>query len=130
MSRRGDRIQGRRVHGGVLVVSCLLNDVYRAELLVDTGAAFTILPPKVLEEMKVDLSRPFRYERIASVHQTARIPVIRLDSLQIGSQRATHLDVLVLALPSGLQIDGLLGVNFLGKYRMTVEFDHHTLVLR
>ncbi len=130
MSRRGDRIPGRRVHGGVLVVSCLLNDVYRAELLVDTGAAFTMLSPHVLEEMQVDLSRPFRYERIVSVHQTARTPIVRLASLQIGAQRVTHIEVLVLSLPTGLQVDGLLGVNFLEKFRTTVEFDRSTLVLR
>jgi predicted aspartyl protease len=111
-------------------VSCLFNDVYRAELLVDTGAAFTMLSRRVAAEMKIDLSRPLRHERIASVHQTARIPIVRLDSLQISSQRAIQIEVLVFSFPTDLRIDGLLGVNFLEKFRTTIEFDRSILVLR
>lgn len=37
--RRGDRIQGRRTYGGVLVVPCQLNDAYRYWFLADTDTA-------------------------------------------------------------------------------------------
>lgn len=130
MSRRGDRIRGRRAHGGVLLVPCLLNDAYRYWFLADTGAAITMLSHKVAEEMPLDLSRPLRQERVASVHQMDWAPVIRLDSLQVGSQRVTDIEVLVLPLPADLRVDGLLGVNFLGRFRTTFEFDRSTLVLR
>jgi len=38
--------------------------------------------------------------------------------------------VLIVALPVALRVDGLLGVNFLEKFRVTFEFDQATLVLR
>ncbi len=130
MSRRGDRIQGRRVHGGVLLVPCLLNDTYRYWLLVDTGAAVSMISHHVAEEMHLDIARPVRQERIASVHQIVQVPVMHLDSMQLGSQRVTDIDVLVLSLPTELRVDGLLGVNVLEKFRSTFEFDRSTLVLR
>lgn len=130
MSRRGDRITGRRVHGGVLLVPGLIHDAYRYWFLADTGAALTMLARRVAEEIELDLSHPLRRERIVSVHRIAWVPVVRLSSLQVGSQRATDLEVLVVPLPKDLRIDGLLGVNFLERFRTTFEFDRSTLVLR
>ena len=53
MSRRGDRIVGRRAHGGVLFVPCLVNATYRYWFLADTGAAFTMISDKVASEMEL-----------------------------------------------------------------------------
>ncbi|MBE9569159.1 MAG: retropepsin-like domain-containing protein [Proteobacteria bacterium] len=128
--RRGDRVQGHRAYGGVLVIPCQLNDAYRYWFLVDTGTAITMLSRRVTEEIGLDLSSPVRHEDIASVHQVTRAPVLRLSSLQVGSQRATDIEVLVLSLPPDLRVDGLLGVNFLGLFRPTFEFDQGILVLR
>jgi len=128
--RRGDRVQGRRAYGGVLVVPCQLNDAYRYWFLADTGTAMTMLSHRVAEEMGVDLIRPVRHQRIASVHQMTQAPVLCLSSLQVGSQRVTNIEVLVLSLPPDLRVDGLLGVNFLEQFRPTFEFDQATLVLR
>lgn len=130
MSRRGDRIVGRRAHGGVLLVPCLLNDAYRYWLLADTGAALTMISVQAAEEMELDLAHPVRHERIASVHRPATVPVVRLGSVQVGAQRVTDIEVLVLSFPSDLRIDGLLGVNVLGRFRPTFEFTQNTLVLR
>lgn len=130
MSRRGDRILGRRTHGGVLLVPCLLHDTYRYWFLVDTGAAMTMLTQRVAQEIALDISQPLRRERITSVHRIAWAPVVRLGSLQVGIQRATDLEVLVVPLPKDLRIDGILGVNFLERFRTTFEFDRSTLVLR
>jgi predicted aspartyl protease len=60
----------------------------------------------------------------------AQTPVVRLDSLQVGDKKVNNLEVLIVALPVALRVDGLLGVNFLDKFRVTFEFDQATLVLR
>lgn len=107
MNRRGDRILGRRAHGGVLLVPCLLNDAYRYWFLADTGAAVSMISPAVAEELRLDVSHPVRQERIASVHRIVRVPVVRLQRLQVGAQKVTGIDVLILSLPSELRVDGL-----------------------
>jgi len=131
MTRRsGDRIPGRRAYGGVLVIPCCLNEGYRYWLLVDTGAAITMLSQRVAEEMGLDWEHPLRQDRVASVHQVVRAPVVRLASLQVGSQRLSDVEVLVVPLPSELRVDGVLGVNFLERFRPTFEFEQAVLVLR
>jgi predicted aspartyl protease len=130
MRRRGDRLLGRRVHGGVLLVPCLLNDAYRYWFLADTGAARTLLTRTVAEEIGLDPAAPIRHERIASVHHVTGVSVARLSSLQVGAQRLTEVEVLLMALPTDLRIDGLLGLNVLGRFRATFELHQATLVLR
>lgn len=109
---------------------CLLNDAYRYWFLADTGAAVSMVSPAVAQELRLDISHPVRQERIASVHQIVRVPVVRLQSLQLGSQKVSDLDVLVFSLPSELRVDGLLGVNMLENFRATFEFTRSALILR
>jgi hypothetical protein len=40
------------------------------------------------------------------------------------------LEVLVVHFPPRLRIDGVLGVNFLERFRSTLDFDMATLILR
>ena len=130
MRRRGDRIRGRRGYGGVILVPCLLHDAYRYWLLADTGAARTLITPDVAVELDLDVQTPVRQECIASVHRVVAAPVVRLASMQIGAQRLTSVEALVLPLPAELRVDGLLGVNVLEHFRTTFEFPQATIVLR
>ena len=53
-----------------------------------------------------------------------------IDSLQVGDKVVRPLEVLIMSLPVNLQVDGLLGVNFLEKFRVTFEFQQSVLILR
>src|SRR5438552_3902975 len=54
----------------------------------------------------------------------------RSDRVQVGSSEATGLEASVYDLPAVIGADGLLGLNFLRRFRVTFEFDTRTLVLR
>jgi predicted aspartyl protease len=53
-----------------------------------------------------------------------------LEALSVGGHEVRNIDVLILELPSELRIDGLLGMDFLGRFRTTVEPDTATVILR
>lgn len=130
MSRRGDRIQGQRKQCGVLTVPCLINDIRYLSLLADTGAAFTAISQRAALEMNLDITRPVRQMRIVSAHRVDNVPIVQIDSFQVGSRCVKNMEIMVLPLPSELYADGLLGVNFLEKFRVTFEFDQAAIVLR
>jgi predicted aspartyl protease len=56
--------------------------------------------------------------------------VVRLDRVQVGASLVTGLEASVHDLPAFFRADGLLGLNFLRRFRVTFEFDTRTLVLR
>jgi clan AA aspartic protease (TIGR02281 family) len=131
MSRHcADRIQGYRAPKGVLIVTGQLNGGFRRQFLVDTGATFTVITQKLAQEMGLDKVSPLRKIPVVSAHQVAQVPLMQIDSLQVGDKVVSPLEVLIMSLPVNLQVDGLLGVNFLEKFRVTFEFEQSILILR
>jgi len=129
--RQGNRIPGYRAYGGVLIVSTLLNQETRAFMMVDSGAAYCCITPEIARLLGYDLQRPMTRRSIASVQGVdAEVPSFRLQSLQAGGIIVQALEVLVITFSPRLQIDGILGVNFLERFRSTFDFDTATLILR
>jgi len=60
----------------------------------------------------------------------AEVASFRLQSLQVEGIIVQMLEVVVVHFPPRLRIDGVLGVNFLERFRSTFDFDTATLVLR
>lgn len=109
---------------------CKLNHNYHGRFIVDTGAAITSITPQVAENLGLDLNHPTGRQEITSVHKTVQVPIVTLDTFQIGGQSVDTLEVTVFPLSANLRVDGLLGVNFLQRFRVTFEFDQTILVLR
>jgi clan AA aspartic protease (TIGR02281 family) len=125
-----DRIVGRRGYGGVLIVRAQIGR-FSADLLVDTGCAITSLTPQAVDRMRVDRRR-FGGQRVVftAAGTSITVPVGRLDSLRLGGAEIRDVEVVLLDLPHGVHLDGLLGVNVLERFRVTFEFRRSTLVLR
>jgi predicted aspartyl protease len=60
----------------------------------------------------------------------ATVPTGRIARLRLGSADLRNVEVAILDLPVGANVDGLLGVNVLDRFRVTFEFRRATLVLR
>jgi len=127
---RADRIQGQRNYKGTLTVPCVINQIYRRSLLVDTGAAVTAISQRITLQMGFDITKPLRWLEVLTAQQVICVPVVRLNSLQVGGYQQADLEVTVVKFPPRLNIDGLLGINFLEHFRPTFEFDQATLILR
>ena len=57
------------------------------------------------------------------------VPLTKIN-LKVGINAAKNLNVAIFDFPSELRVDGLLGMNFLKKFRFTIEPDTATLILR
>ena len=115
----------------LVVVSVVLNRTRAFRFIVDTGAQRTVVSHDVAETLGLDLARPLRFEAIVTAErQTPPAPVVRLESVQVGGMRLRDLEASVFNLPPTLRADGLLGLNFLSRFRATFEFDRSTLILR
>lgn len=131
MNNQNYRVQCIHHPGGVLVAVVRLNHRVLAHLLVDTGAAITVVVPRTVARLGLPLDKPHRTMIIGIAHTTytPSIPVFELDSLQAGDVEVTDLEIGVVDFPPRLRIDGALGVNFLARFRPAFEFDTATLLL-
>jgi clan AA aspartic protease (TIGR02281 family) len=122
-------MRGRFAHGGVLLVPVrfLAQDV---ECLVDTAAAYTALSVELVALLGLPID-PQRMATIATAHGTLRtVPRITLHEVRIGGLQVHRVDALVLTLPPTFRSDGVVGMNVLRHFRMTLESDTAPLILR
>jgi len=123
------RIRGRFAYGGVLLVPGRVQG-HDTELLVDTGAAYIALSKDLVDLLGIT-SDPQRTAAIAPVQGTImRVPLISIPELSVGGVRAANVEAVVVEFPRELKLGGVLGMNFLKQFRMTIEVDTCTLVLR
>ena len=58
------------------------------------------------------------------------VPTGRIERMRLGAAEVRNVEVAILDLPANVNLDGLLGVNVLVRFRVTFEFRRATLVLR
>ena len=88
----------------------------------DTGATFTIIPWDVADVLGY---KPyFCKERtgVITASGTEYAPVITLQSLMCLGMKVEELKVVVHDLPPASYVDGLLGLNFMRKFRVCLDF--------
>ncbi len=128
-SRSVSRIQGRRAYGGLLLVPVQI-DALDFEFLVDTGAAYTAISTDLATLLDLTPSPQRQLRIVLAQGAPLNMPQVLLPELLIGRMRLSQVDALVMTFPAALMLDGILGMNVLSQFRMTLENDTSTLVLR
>jgi len=92
----------------------------RQLFIVDTGASFTSIPWSTARALglRIDASTPRRELRTASDVIVA--PVVTLSAISLGGWSVPEVEATVLDLPGHDDV-GLLGLNFLGAFRVDLD---------
>lgn len=102
------------------------------DFVLDTGATLTCLEQTVAAELGVPRARG-AVGVGAGVGSAGRMELVRVDSLRLGAAQAFEMTACVLDLQHmqafGVAIDGLLGLNFLRSFRVTLDFEREILTL-
>lgn len=118
-------LQGEGVR---LIVDVLLDGNTELKLLVDTGAAMSVIQSDMLAALGYQLA-----ESASSSFQTANgevnAPVVRVDSLAIDDLVQADMAVGSLTLDLGDDVDGLLGMNYLQHYQFSIDYQARLLYL-
>ena len=102
--------------------------VGQVKLLADTGASFTIVPRLIISELGYDLTNPIRYQSITMGQGTTPpLPVIRLSWFNCLGQVIDNFDVIAYNIPTNLQVNGLLGMDFFSKFKTVISI-HNAII--
>lgn len=119
--------------GAALIVPVMVNGEGPFDFVLDTGATLTCIDQGLARRLELSEERGVRGIG-AGMGAAGRISLVRLDSVRVGAARAEDLMACALDLQHtetvGLGIDGLLGLNFLKPYRVTLDFEREVLLLR
>ena len=126
---RADRVP-QLAAGPLVAVRATLNEQELAALVVDSGAERVVMSRRVAGLLGLDTGRPLRLQSLAGVGQTPPVPVVRLDRVRVGASIVRDVEASVYDLSPVIRADGLLGLNFLRRFRATFAFDSGVLILR
>ena len=101
--------------------------------VLDTGATLTCVDVALADSLGLrDQAGVQGYG--AGVGGQGAVRLVEIDSMSLGAASATDLPACVLDLAGfeqiGLDVDGLVGLNFLSAFRMTLDFEREVLILQ
>ena len=116
-----------------LLVPVHVNGTGPYSFVLDTGATLTCVDEVLARELS--LPEPAGQRGIgAGIGTAGRIQLVNIDSLRVGEARAFDLPAcsldLGMAEQIGIEIDGLLGLNFLRSFRVGLDFERDIVTLQ
>lgn len=126
------RVAGRG--GAVLMVAAHINGSGPYNLVLDTGATLTCIDEQLARELRL----PRKSGAVgvgAGAVGSGRVALVQVDSVRLGTTTVRNMTACILdlshlrALGAG-GVSGLLGLNFLTEFHVTLDFDKHLLTLR
>lgn len=100
-----------------------------ARLALDTGATFTILPWKIVNQLGLSID-PGQTELITTATTIETMPVVFIPEISLLNKTLKRVPCLVKDLPPEAGVDGLLGLSFLHHFKLTLDFKKGILSLK
>ncbi len=118
----GEETVIRFVPGRHIIVDARINGSASVKLILDTGAAGTLISPRALVAAGVSLTRGTRVARTRGVARGVEVEVqeVAIDSLEVGSARVGRMLVASYDMDSA-DVEGLLGQDFLGNFNVSID---------
>lgn len=84
----------------------------------------------VLRAVGYDPDAAPRNQIVVTASRSERVPSIRVQRFRALGKERLNFPVLCHDLPPGLQVDGLIGLDFMRRYRLSVDFPAGFISLR
>jgi predicted aspartyl protease len=98
------------------------------DFLLDTGSTTSVVDQKLAKELGL---KPLQKTVIRTASGTERVPIARIHEMRVGSRSAQTVLVLVSKMDGVRKLDksirGILGFNFLSRFRYTLDYRHQRL---
>lgn len=114
--------------GSHFIVNARVNYFGNVKLLIDTGASLSALRPEIARSLGID----FDEEETVVVQVaggTFNAPLITLESLALNDVEAGNIGAHIIEIGPNVGVDGLLGMNFLGRFRFFIDQERELLFL-
>lgn len=120
-------------NGAAILVPVTVNGEGPFEFVLDTGATMTCIAESLADSLELP-ALPGAVGMGAGIGSSGRLRLVRFDSLRVSGASATELPGCAVDLTQirelGLDAHGLLGLNFLKSFRVTLDFDRSVLTLQ
>jgi predicted aspartyl protease len=104
--------------------------ICRIEMLLDTGATFTMIPWDIAEKLGYDPARSRKRIHLLTVSTSEVVPLITVEAIELYGHKVRNVEVACHDLPPASRVEGLLGLNFLRNFNIDLHFKRNLLEFR
>ena len=101
---------------------------YSAKLMLDTGASITVIKSDMARLASININHS-KTVVLNTANGPVRAETADVNQLRLGEILASNIKIVVLDLEELSDADGLLGMDFLSRYRFTIDRDRSALLL-
>ncbi len=115
-----------RGDGTSWLVQATINGRTEGLFLLDTGASYCVITPSLARELALPPTGSFA--TVLTANGSVKAPIVRLRSLELNGTRAADVQAIVhdAVVP---KLDGVIGLNFLNRFRYAVDPQRRELEL-
>lgn len=103
------------------------------EFVLDTGATLTCVDQALSTELELPKAAGSGGFGVG-IGKSGQFGMVAIDSFRIGAASANGMSACVLDLSQfaqlGIELDGLIGLNFLKSFRVSIDFERQVVVLQ
>ncbi len=126
----GEGVVAISVRGNNILTQGTVNGRRQMTFVVDTGATYTSIPSGVARALGIEPPPSGPTVRLLTASGEVRAPLLVLETLRLGSAEERDVEAVILDLPGAQGGDlGLLGLSFLGRYRVKIEREQGQMIL-
>jgi len=97
--------------------------------IIDTGAAFTVIPPETADFLELELSKDYPKATLITASGIIETPVKILNKIEVANIKVENLPVVIHKIPDPAPVKILLGMNIIEKTKLTVNGKYGTFNL-
>lgn len=115
---------------GHILVPVVLNGFLEARVLVDTGAGITVLSRELARKLQLEEETGHSIT-LKTMAMDIKAQLAMLDSIQVGNliQNNLHVAITDLSLGEDRKFDGILGMDFMNKYKIQIDNENSRILL-
>jgi len=113
-------------NGGSVIVPVVFNGGLKANLALDTGATITVVSQRIASHLAL---KALGASKVGTVGGIITVPRARLRSLKVGEAEVLDLVVSIHDFSTDPRIEGLLGLDFLKNFHVSLDARRQLLIL-
>ncbi len=116
----------------LILLEAMVDEKGPFRFVLDTGAGGTIISPPLAKRLGIKPDKRSKPDKAVGAGGQVEVHPVRVKSLQVGEVRLEGLGAAILDLTGiskalGTDIDGILGFNFLSRFRVTIDYPKQTV---
>ena len=111
--------------GGIIIPRVVLTGprgILRVNLILDTGAAYTMIDWDTAIALGDDPARQRKSLAIVTANGKIQTPLISIEKISILGATARRIPAICHDIPEMIEVSGLLGLSFLKHFKTTIDY--------